>query len=177
MTWSNRNNLGKLIQTTYLFVIPRDSLSKLIRDETSDSCFRLNHYLPCPEVELDDQQALLNGRNLVGFGEHTDPQIISVVRSNNTSGLQICLSDGTWAPVPSDNTSFFFNVGDSLQVMSNGRFRSVKHRVMLADSLKSSVSMIYFGGSNLNEKIGPLSSLMEDGEQKRLIKNKGYRIT
>ncbi|KAL0398334.1 UNVERIFIED_CONTAM: Gibberellin 2-beta-dioxygenase [Sesamum radiatum] len=137
----------------------REGLSRLIRDEKSDSCFRLNHYPPCP-----DQLQALSGRNLIGFGEHTDPQIISVVRSNNASGLQICLRDGTWVSVPPDHTSFFFNVGDSLQVMTNGRFRSVKHRV-LANSLKSRVSMIYFGGPPLSEKITPLSSVMEEGEE------------
>ncbi|KAA8519498.1 hypothetical protein F0562_013754 [Nyssa sinensis] len=137
---------------------PRNVLSRLLRDERSDSCFRLNHYPPCPELQA------LNGRNLIGFGEHTDPQIISAARSNNTSGLQISLRDGTWVSVPPDQYSFFINVGDSLQVMTNGRFRSVRHRV-LADSLKSRVSMIYFGGSPLSEKIGPLSSLMEEGEE------------
>lgn len=48
--------------------------------------------------------------------------------------------------------------------MSNGRFRSVKHRV-LANSTKSRVSMIYFGGPPLSEKIKPLCSLMEEGEE------------
>lgn len=51
-----------------------------------------------------------------------------------------------------------------VQVMTNGRFRSVKHRV-LANSLKPRVSMIYFGGPPLSEKITPLSSLMEEGEE------------
>lgn len=46
-----------------------------------------------------------------------------------------------------------------LQVMTNGRFKSVRHRV-LADGLKSRVSMIYFGGPPLSEKIAPLPSLM-----------------
>ncbi|KAE8655598.1 Gibberellin 2-beta-dioxygenase 1 [Hibiscus syriacus] len=92
-----------------LKIEPRDALSKLLRDENSDSCFRLNHYPPCPEPEAP------SGRNLVGFGEHTDPQIISVLRSNNTSGLEICLKDGTWVSVPPDESSFFINVGDALQ--------------------------------------------------------------
>ncbi|KAH7545151.1 hypothetical protein FEM48_Zijuj01G0063100 [Ziziphus jujuba var. spinosa] len=137
----------------------RNVFSKLLKDERSDCCFRLNHYPPCPELQA------LSGRNLIGFGEHTDPQIISVLRSNDTSGLQICLRDGTWASVEPDQNSFFINVGDSLQVMTNGRFRSVKHRV-LADIMKSRISMIYFGGPPLNEKIAPLPSLLAEGEKK-----------
>uniref|UniRef100_A0A7N0VHN8 gibberellin 2beta-dioxygenase n=1 Tax=Kalanchoe fedtschenkoi TaxID=63787 RepID=A0A7N0VHN8_KALFE len=139
--------------------LARDALSKLVESEESDSCFRLNHYPPCQEMF----QAL-SGRNLVGFGEHTDPQIISVLRSNNTSGLQIALKDGTWALVPPDQHSFFINVGDSLQVLTNGRFRSVKHRVM-TDSRRSRVSMIYFGGPALTQKISPMDSLMGEGEE------------
>ena len=51
-----------------------------------------------------------------------------------------------------------------MQVMTNGRFRSVKHRV-LADTSKSRLSMIYFGGPPLSEKIGPLTSLMAENEE------------
>ncbi|KAE8702309.1 Gibberellin 2-beta-dioxygenase 1 [Hibiscus syriacus] len=106
--------------------------------------------------------------NVIGFGEHTDPQIISVLRSNNTSGLQISLRDGSWISVPPDHHSFFINVGDSLQVMTNGRFKSVKHRVV-ANSVKSRLSMIYFCGPPLSEKIVPLPSLMR-GDQPSLYK-------
>ncbi|GAV79442.1 2OG-FeII_Oxy domain-containing protein/DIOX_N domain-containing protein [Cephalotus follicularis] len=140
-----------------LNIEPNNVLSRLVRHENSDSCFRLNYYPPCPELQA------LSGRNLIGFGEHTDPQIISVLRSNNTSGLQICLRDGTWVSVPSDQTSFFINVGDALQVMTNGRLNSVKHRV-LADTKKSRVSMIYFGGPPLSEKIAPLPQLVAKEE-------------
>ncbi|EYU43263.1 hypothetical protein MIMGU_mgv1a0099922mg, partial [Erythranthe guttata] len=49
-------------------------------------------------------------------------------------------------------------------VMTNGRFRSVKHRVLAGDSVKSRVSMIYFGGPPLSEKITPLPSILEEGE-------------
>ncbi|XP_068318368.1 gibberellin 2-beta-dioxygenase-like [Pyrus communis] len=136
----------------------RNVLSKLLTDEKSDSCFRLNYYPPCPEVRA------LSGRNLIGFGEHTDPQIVSVLKSNNTSGLQICLKDGTWVTVAPDQTAFFINVGDCLQVMTNGRFKSVKHRV-LADTISSRISMIYFGGPPLSEKIAPLPSLMAEEEE------------
>nr|GMC70303.1 gibberellin 2-beta-dioxygenase 1-like [Ipomoea batatas] len=140
-----------------LKIHPKNVFSRLLMDEESDSMFRVNHYPPCPEHQE------MNGRNLIGFGEHTDPQIISVLRSNNTSGLQISLKDGCWISVPADQSSFFINVGDSLQVMTNGRFKSVRHRV-LTNSRKSRLSMIYFGGPPLSEKIAPLPSLMEGGE-------------
>lgn len=98
---------------------PKDTISKIVQGDECDEIFRLNHYPPCP---------LLQGFNcgLTGFGEHTDPQIISVLRSNSTSGLQIALGDGRWVSVPSDREAFFMNVGDSLQVRDNFFFLYIK---------------------------------------------------
>ena len=85
---------------------PKNVLSRLLSDEKSDSFFRINHY-PASD------------RNELGFGEHTDPQIISVIRSNNASGLEIALKDGSWTQVPADPNSFFITVDDCLQVLKN----------------------------------------------------------
>lgn len=93
-----------------LGVAPRDALSRMVTGAASDGVFRVNHYPPCPLRAPGDC-------GVTGFGEHTDPQIISVLRSNCTAGLQIKLRDGRWVPVPPDPESFFVNVGDSLQVL------------------------------------------------------------
>ncbi|PSS04903.1 Gibberellin 2-beta-dioxygenase [Actinidia chinensis var. chinensis] len=159
-----------------LGIEPRNAFSHLLKDQKSDSLFRINHYPPC----LEPLQQLITGENVVGFGEHTDPQLISVLRSNNISGLELCLTsgsrgsssssdsskggDGTWVSVPPDKDSLFISVGDCLQVMTNGRFKSVRHRVS-ANNLNSRISMIYFGGPPLNTKIAPLPQLMEEGEE------------
>lgn len=92
-----------------LGIAQADALSALVTAEGSDQVFRVNHYPPCRAL-----QGL--GCSVTGFGEHTDPQLVSVLRSNGTSGLQIALRDGQWVSVPSDRDSFFVNVGDSLQV-------------------------------------------------------------
>ncbi|KAG6407210.1 hypothetical protein SASPL_130194 [Salvia splendens] len=136
----------------------REALSRLIRNQKSDSCFRINHYPARPNLPA------LTGRSLIGFGEHTDPQIISVLRSNDASGLQISSGGSRWVAVPPDHGAFFFIVGDSLQVMTNGRLRSVRHRVV-AESVRPRVSMIYFGGAPLTEKITALEGVMEEGEE------------
>ncbi|XP_040380397.1 gibberellin 2-beta-dioxygenase 3-like [Oryza brachyantha] len=126
--------------------------------EGSEEMVRVNHYPPC---------LLPAGRDcgVTGFGEHTDPQIISVLRSNCTAGLQILLRDARWVPVPPDPDSFFVNVGDSLQVLTNGRFRSVKHRVVAPEGRESRLSVIYFGGPAPSQRIAPLPQVMREGER------------
>lgn len=144
-----------------LGVVPADAVSRLVTDADSDNMLRVNHYPPAPRPELQAQDSLLTG-----FGEHTDPQIISVLRSNATSGLQIAARDGAWASVPPDADSFFINVGDALQVLTNGRFRSVKHRVVVS-SERSRVSMIFFGGPPPGHRLAPLPQLLGDGGSSR----------
>uniref|UniRef100_A0A8R7P6T0 Isopenicillin N synthase-like Fe(2+) 2OG dioxygenase domain-containing protein n=2 Tax=Triticum TaxID=4564 RepID=A0A8R7P6T0_TRIUA len=70
------------------------------------------------------------------------------------------------APPLPDTDSLFVNVGDSLQVLTNGRFRSVKHRVVApAEGQQSRLSVIYFGGPAPTQRIAPLPELMREGEQ------------
>ncbi|XP_051210072.1 gibberellin 2-beta-dioxygenase 3-like [Lolium perenne] len=134
----------------------RSALRRMVVDATeSDEMVRVNHYPACPLAS-----------SVTGFGEHTDPQIISVLRSNRTGGLQIMLRDGRWVPVAPDPDSLFVNVGDALQVLTNGRFMSVKHRVVAPEAGKPSrLSVIYFSGPSATQRIAPLPELMRDGEQ------------
>ncbi|XP_062181127.1 gibberellin 2-beta-dioxygenase 3-like [Phragmites australis] len=142
-----------------LGVAPRDALSRMVTDAASDQVFRVNHYPPCPLLQL-----LPDSCSVTGFGEHTDPQLVSVLRSNGTAGLQVALHDGRWVPVPPDRDAFIVIVGDSLQVLTNGRLKSVRHRVV-ANSFKPRVSMIYFAGPAPAQWIAPLPQLLGHGEQ------------
>nr|CAB3464729.1 unnamed protein product [Digitaria exilis] len=140
-----------------LGVARRDALSGMVADAGSDQVFRVNHYPPCPLLER-----LPDSCSVTGFGEHTDPQLVSVLRSNGTPGLQVALRDGRWLPVPPDRDAFFVIVGDSLEVLTNGRMKSVRHRVV-ANSLKPRVSMIYFAGPAPEQRIAPLPELLGQG--------------
>ncbi|KAI3469247.1 hypothetical protein Pfo_025910 [Paulownia fortunei] len=126
-------------------------LSGLIRDLKSDSLLRLNHY---PSSDVIDTSP-----SKIGFGEHTDPQILTLLRSNAVQGLQISLEDGVWFPVnPYPESAFCVNVGDVLQVMTNGRFLSVRHRAVV-NSYKSRMSMAYFAAPPLHATINCLPGL------------------
>ncbi|KAM3411763.1 hypothetical protein ACQJBY_003430 [Aegilops geniculata] len=139
-----------------LGVSPRSALADMVTgDVASDQVFRVNHYPPCPLL-----QGLPPNCSVTGFGEHTDPQLVSILHSNGTPGLQVALHDGRWVSVLPNRDAFFVNVGDSLQVLTNGRLRSVRHRVVAGNGLKSRVSMIYFGGPPLAQRIAPLPQLL-----------------
>ncbi|XVE82316.1 hypothetical protein DITRI_Ditri15bG0138600 [Diplodiscus trichospermus] len=134
-----------------LWVHDLSVFSRMSRDVESDSLFRLNHYPPILCDHRETSPSPLHGHcsSQVGIGEHSDPQILTILRSNDVCGLQISLDDGVWVPVPPDPTAFCVNVGDLLQVMTNGRFKSVRHRAM-TNSYKSRMSMAYFGAPPLH---------------------------
>lgn len=91
-----------------LWVRDPSYFSKMIRDVENDSFFRINHYPSCCN----------NNTTRVGFGEHSDPQILTILRSNDVGGLQISPDHGVWIPVAPDSAAFCVNVGDVLQVKS-----------------------------------------------------------
>ncbi|KAK3165042.1 hypothetical protein QOZ80_1AG0028220 [Eleusine coracana subsp. coracana] len=132
------------------------AFSRMVRRDGSDELLRVNNYPPEARAKT------------TGFGEHTDPQIISVLRSNSVPGLQVALRDGScWLPVQPDPDALFVIVGDTMQVMTNGRYRSARHRVVVASEAsgkRARLSMIYFAGPAPWERIAPVSELVREGE-------------
>ncbi|HEY5153285.1 MAG TPA: 2-oxoglutarate and iron-dependent oxygenase domain-containing protein, partial [Acidimicrobiales bacterium] len=79
--------------------------------------FRIFHY-PAPEP----------GTQQVGVGEHTDYGLITLLGQDASGGLEVRTTDG-WVPVPPDPGAFVINIGDMLERMTGGAYRSTPHRV------------------------------------------------
>ena len=85
----------------------------LVRDPTI--LFRIFHYPPGGDGEW-------------GVGEHTDYGILTILRQDATAGLQVRSRDG-WIDAPPIENSFVCNIGDMLERLTGGAYRSTPHRV------------------------------------------------
>lgn len=79
--------------------------------------FRIFHYPPSAPTEDD-----------WGVAEHTDYGLLTLLGQDGNAGLQVRSSTG-WVDVPPDTDTFVCNIGDMLERLSGGRYRSTPHRV------------------------------------------------
>ncbi|KAK8567655.1 hypothetical protein V6N13_105611 [Hibiscus sabdariffa] len=108
-----------------------------------------NYYPPCPDPELT-----------LGLNVHTDISALTVVRqSEGVTGLQV-IKDGHWVAVEPIPDAFVVNVGDQIQVLSNGRYKSVHHRAVTNETRKR-VSMATFYTPGKDTVIGPIRDLID----------------
>ncbi|KAB1207842.1 Plant intracellular Ras-group-related LRR protein 3 [Morella rubra] len=107
-------------------------------------------YPPCPNPELT-----------LGLAVHTDSFALTVLRqSAGVTGLQV-IKDEKWVAVDPVPNAFVINLGDQLQVMSNGRFKSVHHRAV-TNKLLPRVSLAVFYGPNYDTVICPVEDLIDE---------------
>ncbi|XP_022929629.1 gibberellin 3-beta-dioxygenase 1-like [Cucurbita moschata] len=94
---------------------------------------RLNSYPPCPEPS-----------KVIGLAAHTDTSLFTMLHQTRREGLQILNEKEGWLPLAPRSDALIINIGDFLQIISNGRFSSIPHRVMIRETEKSTMSIAYF---------------------------------
>jgi isopenicillin N synthase-like dioxygenase len=66
-----------------------------------------------------------------GVGEHTDYGLLTMLRQDDNAGLQVRSRRGDeWIPAPPLAGSFVCNIGDMLDRLTGGHYRSTPHRVV-----------------------------------------------
>ncbi|XP_059437863.1 protein SRG1-like [Corylus avellana] len=109
---------------------------------------RMTYYPPCSQPEL-----------VIGLSPHSDLTGVTILHQvNEVDGLQI-KKDGGWIPVSFLPDAFVVNVGDIMEILSNGAYTSVEHRATV-NSEKERISIAMFFNPKLDAEIGPAKSLL-----------------
>jgi isopenicillin N synthase-like dioxygenase len=85
------------------------------------SRLKLNHYPPqdAPEKE-----------NEIGVVPHTDSGGFTILWQDNNGGLEIQSKSGEWVGAPPIADTYVINLGNMMQIWTNGLFSSTPHRVI-----------------------------------------------
>ncbi|MEM9566627.1 MAG: 2OG-Fe(II) oxygenase family protein, partial [Actinomycetota bacterium] len=102
-------------------------------------------------------------------GPHSDWGTLTVLWQDETGGLEVLDRDADeWVPVPVLPGSFVVNVGDLMEVWTNDRWRSTKHRVPVPPVEHRQVprvSMPFFHQPNWLADVECIPSCLAPGEE------------
>ncbi|KAA8546445.1 hypothetical protein F0562_002816 [Nyssa sinensis] len=133
--------------------LPNGYIKKAFNCGERDNAFfgtKVSHYPPCPHPEMVN-----------GLRAHTDAGgVILLFQDDEVKGLQI-LKNGEWIDVQPVPNAIVINTGDQIEVLSNGRYKSVWHRVLaFPDGNRRSIASFY--NPSFEATIAPASELIEE---------------
>jgi polar amino acid transport system ATP-binding protein len=101
-----------------------------------------------------------------GVGEHTDYGLLTLLRQDAVGGLQVHAKQG-WIEAPPVPQSFVCNIGDMLDRMTGGLYRSTPHRVRLNTSGRDRLSFPLFFDPDFDARIAPIRNAASDDHATR----------
>lgn len=130
--------------------LPPDYLKESFGNEEGIGiCVRLNYYPVCPQPELT-----------YGLSPHSDPGGITVLLQNDVVGLQVRKND-YWVPVRPVANALTINLGDQIEILTNGIYKSVEHSCVV-NKMKERMSIVVFCNPNGEKEVGPIKELIDE---------------
>ncbi|RVD73379.1 MAG: isopenicillin N synthase family oxygenase [Mesorhizobium sp.] len=127
---------------------PEDAFDAIYRDEPNHR-MKIVRY-PGRDATGDDQ----------GLGAHKDGGFLTLLLQDENKGLQVEYS-GNWVNVDPIPQTLVVNIGELLELASNGYLRATVHRVVTPPSGVERISVPFFFSARLDATI-PLLDLPED---------------
>ncbi|KAL3499712.1 hypothetical protein ACH5RR_038805 [Cinchona calisaya] len=108
-----------------------------------------------------------SNKNLIGTAQHSDFSIITILLQSS-SGLQVMeTTEKTWKSIPLIKGSFLVLVGDLLEVLSNGEYNAVLHRVIRTSGDETRLSVAGFQSLEMDEILEPAIKLVDEEHPKK----------
>ena len=136
-----------------------------------DESYFADRYTGDPLVlfRIFNYPAAPGGEESWGVGEHTDYGLLTILRQDDNRGLQV-KTRSRWIDAPPIPGSFICNIGDMLDRLTRGIFRSTPHRV-LSSAGRDRLSFAFFFDPNFSAEVRPIEELasheIEDDRHQR----------
>ena len=102
-------------------------------------------------------------KNAIWAGAHTDITAFTLLPKATCEGLEVCDDQGNWIPVFIKEDAMIVNVGDFIEIFSNGYFRSSLHRVKAPDNMQEDrYSCVHFVHPRGDAELYPLPMWVEE---------------
>ncbi|WP_194722132.1 isopenicillin N synthase family dioxygenase [Noviherbaspirillum malthae] len=95
-----------------------------------------------------------------GVGEHTDYGFLTILFQDDVGGLQVKSREG-WIEAPPLAGTFVCNIGDMLDRVTGGLYKSTPHRVRLNTSGRDRLSFPFFFDPGFDAAVYPIEDLPE----------------
>jgi isopenicillin N synthase-like dioxygenase len=115
--------------------------------------FRIFHYPAVPDAT-----------DAWGVGEHTDYGLLTILKQDDVGGLEV-KSRARWIDAPPIPGSYICNLGDMLDRMTGGHYRSTPHRVRVQRE-RNRFSYPFFFDPNYFARVQPVPTIPRASEDK-----------
>ena len=99
-----------------------------------------------------------DGASDQGVGAHKDSGLLTFVLQDSRRGLQVQTEAGDWIDAEPLPGSFVVNIGELLELASNGYLKATMHRVVSPEAGAERISVAFFLGARLDAEV-PLLDL------------------
>ncbi|CAL9180549.1 unnamed protein product [Musa hybrid cultivar] len=124
-------------------------LKEALGGDGLEQLLKINYYPPCPRPDL-----------ALGVVAHTDMSAITILVPNHVPGLQV-FRDEHWIDVNYVPDAVIVHIGDQIEILSNGIYKSVLHRTTV-NKEKVRMSWPVFCSPPGEMVIGPLQQFVGD---------------
>ncbi|XVF39200.1 hypothetical protein PTKIN_Ptkin01aG0016600 [Pterospermum kingtungense] len=114
-------------------------------------------------LAANDYPPRTSATNAIGQFPHIDPGLLILLMQNASGGLQL-LHKGNWLNANINPNWIIDSVADHLEVLTNGKYRSTIHRVIVNNEVRR-VTLPLFLGPSLDTMVRPSPEFIDDNNR------------
>lgn len=108
---------------------------------------------PNEHMKLIKYPLVTSAQEVQGVGAHKDSGLLTLILQDENKGLQVEVFENEWIDVLPVKNTFVVNLGELLELATNGYLRATVHRVVPPEGKNERISIAWFLGASLDSVV------------------------